>query len=176
VVIQQNSCKLLMMDILMSETCWAHKKWNKTASDIKLVFYSSTMYVIYCVRFDWRYDKCRTLEITSDSLVGMYCASRNYASVWIYNCLQLFIVVLTGSYMIHITAFREDILNTCCGLWFVDFLFIFLIGIALEMSDGEMLNKGHLAPVYLSPVSFLDKIPAVLVLEHTKHKCEKCEH
>ena len=31
-----------MMDILMSETCWIHKKWNKIASDIKLVFYSST--------------------------------------------------------------------------------------------------------------------------------------
>jgi len=43
VVIQQNSRKLLMMDILMSETCWAHKKWNKIASDIKLVFYSSTI-------------------------------------------------------------------------------------------------------------------------------------
>jgi len=36
VVIQQNSRKLLMMDILMSETCWAHKKWNKIASDIEL--------------------------------------------------------------------------------------------------------------------------------------------
>jgi len=42
VVIQQHSCKLLMMDILMSETCWVHKKWNKIASDIKFVFYSST--------------------------------------------------------------------------------------------------------------------------------------
>ena len=41
VVIQQKSRKLLVMDILMSETCWAHKKWNKIASDIKLVFYSS---------------------------------------------------------------------------------------------------------------------------------------
>ena len=41
VVIQQNSRKLRMMDILMSETCWAHKTWNKIASDIKLVFYSS---------------------------------------------------------------------------------------------------------------------------------------
>jgi len=41
VVIQQNSRKLLMMDILISETCWVHKKWNKIASDIKLVFYSS---------------------------------------------------------------------------------------------------------------------------------------
>ena len=47
-VIQQNSRKPLMMDILMSETCWAHKKWNKIASDIKLVFYSSTRYVV-----DW---------------------------------------------------------------------------------------------------------------------------
>ena len=42
VVTQQHSHKLLMMDILMSETCWAHKKWNKIASDIKLVFHSST--------------------------------------------------------------------------------------------------------------------------------------
>jgi len=41
VVIQQHSRKLLIMDILMSETRWAHKKWNKIASDIKLVFYSS---------------------------------------------------------------------------------------------------------------------------------------
>jgi len=28
---QQNSPKLLMMDIWMSETCWAHKKWNKNS-------------------------------------------------------------------------------------------------------------------------------------------------
>jgi len=41
-IFQQHSRKLLMMDILMSETCWVHKKWNKIASDIKLVFYSST--------------------------------------------------------------------------------------------------------------------------------------
>ena len=39
---QQHSRKLLMRDILMSETCWAHKKWNKIASDIELVFHSST--------------------------------------------------------------------------------------------------------------------------------------
>jgi len=43
VVIQQNSRKLLMIEILMYETCWAHKKWNKIASDIKLVFNSSTV-------------------------------------------------------------------------------------------------------------------------------------
>ena len=35
-----------MMDILMSETCWAHNKWNKIASDNKLVFHSSIMFVL----------------------------------------------------------------------------------------------------------------------------------
>ena len=43
VVIQQNSRKVLMMDILMSEKYWAHKKWNKIASNIKLILYSSTI-------------------------------------------------------------------------------------------------------------------------------------
>ena len=47
VVIQQNSRKLLLMDILMSEKFWAHKKWNKIASDIKLVFYSSTITMMH---------------------------------------------------------------------------------------------------------------------------------
>ena len=47
VVIQQNSRKLLMMDILMSETCWAHKKWNKIANDIKLDFYSSIITMMH---------------------------------------------------------------------------------------------------------------------------------
>ena len=36
-----------MMDKLMSETCWAQKKWNKTASDIKLVFHSSTITMMH---------------------------------------------------------------------------------------------------------------------------------
>jgi len=31
----------------MSETCGAHKKWNKIASDIKLVFYSSTITMVH---------------------------------------------------------------------------------------------------------------------------------
>ena len=47
VVIQQHSRKLLNMDILMSETCWAHtRKWNKIANDIKLVFHS-TSFVLF---------------------------------------------------------------------------------------------------------------------------------
>jgi len=49
-VIQQNSRKLLMKYALMSETCWAHKKWNKISSDINLVFYSSTIFIKYILR------------------------------------------------------------------------------------------------------------------------------
>ena len=36
-----------MMDILMSKTCCSHKKWNKIANDIKLVFHSSTRFLIF---------------------------------------------------------------------------------------------------------------------------------
>jgi len=50
VVIQQHNRKFLMIDILMSEICWVHKKWNKIASDIKLVFYSSTIDTLYLIR------------------------------------------------------------------------------------------------------------------------------
>jgi len=48
VVIHQHSRRLLMMDILMSEIRWAHIKWNKIVSDIKLVFHSSTI-VLACL-------------------------------------------------------------------------------------------------------------------------------
>ena len=47
VVIHQHSRKLLKMDILMSETCWAHNKWKKIASDIKFVFHSSTIAMMH---------------------------------------------------------------------------------------------------------------------------------
>jgi hypothetical protein len=43
IVEEWNCRKLLKMDILKSETCWAHNKWKKIASDIKLVFHSSTI-------------------------------------------------------------------------------------------------------------------------------------
>jgi len=46
-VIQQHNLKLLMMDILMSETCWVHKKWNEITNDIMLVFYFSTITMMY---------------------------------------------------------------------------------------------------------------------------------
>jgi len=44
VVIQQKSRKLLMMDILMSETCWAHKNWNRNSKwqQVGLLFSTHT--------------------------------------------------------------------------------------------------------------------------------------
>ena len=53
VVIQQHSRKLLMMDILMSEICWVHKKWNKITRDIKLVFYSSRPRIVQYLRLHY---------------------------------------------------------------------------------------------------------------------------
>ena len=47
VVIHQHSRKVLKMDILISETCGAHNKWNKIASDIKCVFHSSTIAMMH---------------------------------------------------------------------------------------------------------------------------------
>ena len=40
VVIQQNSRKLLMIDILMSETCWALKKLNSKWHQVGLLFFN----------------------------------------------------------------------------------------------------------------------------------------
>jgi len=80
VVIQQHSRKLLMMDILMSEICWAYKKWNKMASDIKLVFYSTTSWFNY--DRDWFVCKqaalrssCATLREWSHNLHPHSCSS-----------------------------------------------------------------------------------------------------
>jgi len=53
VVIQQHNRKFLMMAILMSETCRVYKKWNKIASDIKLVFYSSTKFDVCGIVHHW---------------------------------------------------------------------------------------------------------------------------
>jgi len=71
VVIQQNSRKLLMMDILMSKTCWAHKKWNKIAGDIKLVFYSSTK--TYKIRyiFVWHPTRKKFLKLDRTSPLNL---------------------------------------------------------------------------------------------------------
>jgi len=102
VVIQQNSCKLLMIDILMSETCWAHEKWNRIATDIKLVFHSSTItmmhgpinirknnfnfcynkQIVYLIMFLWK----RNWDTSDD-----FC-SKNYSVVEVKRIKGLLIV------------------------------------------------------------------------------------
>ena len=74
-VIQQNRRKLLMMDILMSETCWAHKKWNKIESDIKLVFYSpiNTMCLTRGLTAPYGLPSCiMQPEVTSVNCINIY--------------------------------------------------------------------------------------------------------
>ena len=93
VVIQQNSRKFLMMDILMSETCWAHKKWNKIASDIKLVFYSSTemgpllvvtLFYLKNILY-WPDDDRLTVETCCHNVPWVYIYI--YITVLIYSCV-----------------------------------------------------------------------------------------
>ena len=47
VVININSRELLMMGIVVPETCWAYKKYNKIICGIKLVFYSSVITMMH---------------------------------------------------------------------------------------------------------------------------------
>ena len=84
-VIQQNSRKLLVMDILMSETCWAHKKWNKIANDIKLISYSSTITMMHGpinIRFLFYISKFQPASHQPISVV-------NFG--WTVNCVKLLI-------------------------------------------------------------------------------------
>ena len=60
VVIHLHSPKLLKMDILTSETCWAHNKWNKIPSDIKMVFHLS---VLYCVQLICIFSKYHQIKL-----------------------------------------------------------------------------------------------------------------
>jgi len=83
VVIQQHSRKLLMMDILMSETCWVHKKWNKTASDIKLVL----------LFFNYYNDAGSNIH---DSLLGHTFGSK-HASVCKLKWAHSYLIFLAGT-------------------------------------------------------------------------------
>ena len=92
VVIQQNSRRLLMMDILMSKTCWAHKKWNKIASDIKLVFYSSTITMMHGpinIRFtSWIYCNLGLSVLFPNSysckVFSSFCGTSLYDLLWFF--------------------------------------------------------------------------------------------
>ena len=120
VVIQQHIRKLLMMVILMSETCWVHKKWNKIASDVKLVFYSSTITMMHGpinIRFQNTLDSVILLHVRNMWLLCQYThiatiLVSSITFVWIFRysqrCTkQLYTVSNTGgaridAYNLHV--------------------------------------------------------------------------
>jgi len=72
------------MDILMSETCWAHKKWNKIASDIKLIFcfQLSTILLVYSNYNGWNDVCCITvLYVTNRKITYLQCACVSWAMI-----------------------------------------------------------------------------------------------
>ena len=71
-----HSRKLLKMDILMSETCWAHNKWNKIASDIKLIFHSSTIAMMHrpiniSLQYICPFSQLQALPISKSTCFGL---------------------------------------------------------------------------------------------------------
>ena len=95
-IIQQHSRKLLMVDILMSETCWAHKTWNKIASDIKLVFHSSTVKYLVHRTCHWSLSWTRRTSFMICNLLFCFCkftltlTSHKHLVFQLVSCLQAF--------------------------------------------------------------------------------------
>ena len=84
VVIQQHSGKLLMMNVLMSEVCWEHKKWNKIASDIKLVFYSSTITMMHGPKALVSAIGCVYDAYDCSVIVSIAAFRRLFAVIWLF--------------------------------------------------------------------------------------------
>ena len=108
VVIQQNSRKLLMMDIFMSETCWAHKKGNKIASDIKLVFYSSNAFRNFMFLCSWY---ALILMLILEPLVVS-----GFSSVYMSVVSSLYVTkLLSSKYNTKISKCTEKITHYKCS-------------------------------------------------------------
>ena len=112
VVIQQHGRKPLMMDILMPETCWARKKWNKIASDIKLVFHSSTITMIH--------GPINTEDM--ESFVGMFFVITEFITICLLiGNIILLDVLISGTYCRHMDIIY---LGAWCLALFFDILWI----------------------------------------------------
>jgi hypothetical protein len=119
VVIHQHSRKLLKMDILMSETCGAHKTWNKIASDIKLVFHSSTITMMHGP-INIRLEFILNLLTTVSSKLGceLWVSTFGFVEGWesrgtVYSLLVY--TMHTFSFSLHIGKISEKISYFC--LW-----------------------------------------------------------
>ena len=113
VVIHQHSRKLLMMDILMSETCWAHKKWNKIASDIKLVFHSSSITMMH-----------GPINIRCACLIQAYFSTLSHQHHYfppqkeLLNPKRVFwfsLQLLSAKFLIRWRTARDTIKDVCCS-------------------------------------------------------------
>ena len=110
VVIHQQSRRLLKMDILMPETCWAHNNWNKITSDIKLVFNSSDM---TCIS---EYSKFRGCKYPC--YPNGCCKTLGEPRLAItVNCLLTFLTVISANGLSAPTDFAcwKTVSGTCSG-------------------------------------------------------------
>ena len=123
VVIQQNSCKLLMMDILMPETCWAHKKWNKMASEIKLVFYSSTITMMHGP-INIRYTLCYAL--LWQTLRRLLHYSKNF----IFYPFTIFYIAFYPNY--STVPYTSYVRNSVTWLWITVNIFLMYVQCVLN--------------------------------------------
>jgi len=113
-LIQQNSRKPLMVAILMSETCWAHRKWNKIASDINLVFQSSTKTIPPFVY--------RLTSVACNGTVRSYPLQQifNIRLLFLVSCSQLFTyiaqnILLKSTMMcLHLDQLPGSLNRLCC--------------------------------------------------------------
>ena len=77
---------------LMSETCWAHNKWNKIASDIKLVFHSSTIAMMHGPINIWRYVSLTPDPITALAVSPSTHYSPTVSLLFVYLSKALYII------------------------------------------------------------------------------------
>ena len=112
VVIQQHSRKLLMMSILMSETCWAHRKWNKMASDIRLVFYSSTVTMMHGPMNVSQYPGCCCHTQNSTQCYSVVCFD-----LLIWNSKTARIVTLSYVLILSFETAKQHAVLLCRMFW-----------------------------------------------------------
>ena len=111
VLIQQHSRKLVVMDILISETCWLHKKWNKIASDIKLVFYSTQILKLnlkHAVRM-WKWIKRQVLVSSVNRPSGL-TKNRKFPGRLTVPCLREVVADLS--------VWRRELIQ-CQSVWYL---------------------------------------------------------